>query len=291
MKIVNILGGLGNQMFEYAMYLALKDAHPEEHIKVCTRSFRGYGLHNGLELERIFGAELPEASPWELTKVAYPFFNYKTWQVMRHFLPVRKSMTRGGFDIPFDFSQVLRKGACYYEGYWQNEGNFRHIRQKILEAYTFPEFKDELNKELAKRIENNTSVSCHIRRGDYMKEPIMCVCTPKYYEQAIRQMNETANPDLYVIFSDDISWCKENIGRLVDGREVVFVDWNKGANSYKDMQLMALCHHNIIANSSFSWWGAWLNQHEDKIVIAPEKFANIAPTNDPICQEWMRVKS
>ena len=90
MKIVNILGGLGNQMFEYAMYLALKDAHPQEEIKVCTRSFGGYGLHNGLEIQRIFGVELPEASLWQLTKVAYPFFNYKTWQVMRHFLPVRK---------------------------------------------------------------------------------------------------------------------------------------------------------------------------------------------------------
>ena len=143
MKIVNILGGLGNQMFEYAMYLALKDAHPQEDIKVCTRSFGGYGLHNGLEIQRIFGVELPEASLLELTKVAYPFFNYKAWQVMRHFLPVRKSMTRGGFDIPFDFSQVTREDSCYYEGYWQNEGNFKHIRNKILEAYSFHEFSDE----------------------------------------------------------------------------------------------------------------------------------------------------
>lgn len=291
MKIVNILGGLGNQMFEYAMYLALKDAHPEEHIKVCTRSFRGYGLHNGLELERIFGAELPEASLWELTKVAYPFFNYKTWQVMRHLLPVRKSMTRGGFDIPFDFAQVEREDDCYYEGYWQNECNFKHIRHKILEAYTFPAFVDEQNKELARRVAGCRSVGCHIRRGDYLKQPEKCVCTPSYYEQAIKRMKVTVDPDLYVIFSDDIPWCRENIGRLVDGREVVFVDWNKGLDSYKDMQLMALCHHNIIANSSFSWWGAWLNKHEDKFVIAPEQFANIAPTNDPICKEWMRVKS
>lgn len=291
MKIVNILGGLGNQMFEYAMYLALKDAHPQEDIKVCTRSFCGYGLHNGLEIQKIFGVELPEASLWELTKVAYPFFNYKTWQVMRHFLPVRKSMTRGGFDIPFDFSQVTREDSCYYEGYWQNEKNFRHIREKILKAYTFPELEDGKNKTLVERLKTANAVSCHIRRGDYLKEPSMCVCTPSYYARAIAEMNEKANPDLYVIFSDDIQWCKENLCGLIGNSDVVFVDWNKGEQSFRDIQLMTICKHNITANSSFSWWGAWLNQNEDKVVIAPEAFTINIPKNDPICEGWKKVKS
>ena len=291
MKIVNILGGLGNQMFEYAMYLALKDAHPQEEIKVCTRSFGGYGLHNGLEIQRIFGVELPEASLWELTKVAYPFFNYKTWQVMRHFLPVRKSMTRGGFDIPFDFSQVTREDSCYYEGYWQNEKYFQHIREKILTAYTFPAFEDETNKKLAERLKTTNAASCHIRRGDYLKEPAMCVCTPSYYARAITKMNESVNPELYVIFSDDIQWCKENISQLIGKRDAVFVDWNKGEQSFRDIQLMTLCKHNIIANSSFSWWGAWLNQNEGKVVVAPEAFTKNRPINDPICNNWRKEKS
>ena len=291
MKIVNILGGLGNQMFEYAMYLALKDAHPQEEIKVCTRSFGGYGLHNGLEIQRIFGVELPEASLWELTKVAYPFFNYKTWQVMRHFLPVRKSMTRGGFDIPFDYSQVTRNDSCYYEGYWQNEKNFQHIREKILRAYTFPAFEDETNKKLAERLKTTNAASCHIRRGDYLKEPAMCVCTPEYYARAITKMNESVNPELYVIFSDDIQWCKENISHLIGKRDAVFVDWNKGEQSFRDIQLMTLCKHNIIANSSFSGWGAWLNQNEDKVVVAPEAFTKNRPINDPICSNWRKEKS
>lgn len=291
MKIVNILGGLGNQMFEYAMYLALKDAHPHEKIKVCTRSFGGYGLHNGLEIQRIFGVELPEASLWELVKVAYPFFNYKTWQVMRHFLPKRKSMTRGGFDIPFDYSQVTRKDSCYYEGYWQNEGNFKKIRSKILETYSFPEFTDENNIMLAERLRIANAVSCHVRRGDYLKQTNMCVCTPSYYARAITEMNERVKPDLYVIFSDDIQWCKDNLSGLIGDRDVVFVDWNKGEKSFRDIQLMTLCKHNIIANSSFSWWAAWLNQNEDKVVVAPEKFATFEIKNDPICESWVRVKS
>lgn len=291
MKIVNILGGLGNQMFEYAMYLALKDAHPQEEIKVCTRSFGGYGLHNGLEIQRIFGVDLPEASLWELTKVAYPFFNYRTWQVMRHWFPVRKSMTRGGFDIPFDITQVTREDSCYYEGYWQNEGNFKKIRSKILKTYSFPEFLDENNLQLAERLKTVVAVSCHVRRGDYLKQPNMCVCTPNYYARAITEMNERVNPELYVIFSDDIQWCRENLGKIIGSRDVVFVDWNKGEQSFRDIQLMTLCMHNIIANSSFSWWGAWLNQNEDKIVVAPEKFGKFVIKNDPICNNWVRVNS
>lgn len=291
MKIVNILGGLGNQMFEYAMYLALKDAHPQEEIKVCTRSFGGYGLHNGLEIQRIFGVDLPEASLWDLAKVAYPFFNYKTWQVMRHFLPKRKSMTRGGFDIPFDYSQVTREDSCYYEGYWQNEGNFKKIRSKILETYSFPEFTDEENLQLAERLKTANAASCHVRRGDYLKQPNMCVCTPNYYAHAITKMNEMVNPDLYVIFSDDIQWCKENLSELIGEREVVFVDWNKGEQSFRDIHLMTLCKHNIIANSSFSWWAAWLNQNENKVIVAPERFGMFEIKNDPICESWIRIKS
>ena len=196
MKIVNILGGLGNQMFEYAMYLALRDAHPQEKIKVCTRSFGGYGLHNGLEIQRIFGVELPEASLRELTKVAYPLFNNKAWQVMNHYLPNRKSMTMGTTAIPYDNSQVTREDNAFYDGYWQNEGNFKHVRNKILEAYTFPEFTDERNIELAGRLKSANSVSCHVRRGDYLKEPNMCVCTPNYYARAITEMNERVAPKL-----------------------------------------------------------------------------------------------
>lgn len=292
MKIVNVIGGLGNQMFEYAMYLALKEAHPEENVLLCRRSYKGYGLHNGYELDRIFGIVAPEASLFQLSKLAYPFINYKTWQVMRHWLPVRKkTMTRGAINIPFDFTQVTREDSAYYDGYWQNEKNFEHIRSKVLEAYTFPEYTDERNVVLANRLLSKNSVSCHIRRGDYLKEPNMCVCTPNYYTRAITEMNERVAPDLYCVFSDDIQWCKENIQELLGGdKEIIFVDWNKGENSYCDMQLMSLCKHNIIANSSFSWWGAWLNQNSDKVIMAPEKWMVMDIANDPICKSWIRIK-
>lgn len=289
MKIVNLLGGLGNQMFEYAMFLALKNAHPNEDIKVCTRCYGGYGLHNGLEINRIFGVDTPEASIFELMKLAYPFFNYKTWQFVRHCLPSRQSMTRGGFDIPFDYYQVTRCDSAYYEGYWQNEKNFISLRPTILSAYRFPEIADAKNLGLASRLRNEVAVSCHIRRGDYLNNPKLCVCTEEYYRCAIQQIKQLASPNLLCVFSDDISWCRANLSDLWDDIEVVFVDWNKGENSFRDMQLMSLCHHNIIANSSFSWWGAWLNQHSDKIVIAPHQWLNSQLVNDPIPDSWLRI--
>lgn len=276
-------------MFEYAMYLALKDAHPHENIMCSTRSFRGYGLHNGFELERIFGIKVKEASLWQLAQLAYPFWNYRTWQVMQHWLPKRDSMTRGTSQITFNEDEVLRKDSVFYDGYWQNEGNFKHIRQQVLEAFQFPKMKDELNINLVKMLQQTNSVSCHVRRGDYLKDPNMCICTSDYYVHAVAKMKELVNPDLYCIFSDDIEWCKENLSALCKGKKMVYVDWNKGQNSFRDMQLMSLCKHNIIANSSFSWWGAWLNNNPDKIVISPNTWMNKRVINDPICKSWLRI--
>lgn len=291
MKIVNILGGLGNQMFVYAMYLALKEAHPDEEVYLCRRSYKGYPLHNGYELGNVFGADAPEASLWQLAKVAFPYWNYKTWRLMQHFLPKRKYMLSGTTQIKFDYGNVTRNEDGFYDGYWQNENNFLPIRDKILEAFSFPKFNDNKNIELAELITNKRAVSCHVRRGDYLKDSLYGVCTSEYYVKAIDEINKKVSPELYCVFSDDIKWCKENLGEIIGkDKDIVFVDWNKGENSFRDMQLMSLCNHNIIANSSFSWWGAWLNNHEDKVVIAPSVWMNKPMVNDPLCDSWIRIK-
>ena len=289
MKIVNLLGGLGNQMFEYAMYMALKKSHPNEKVLCSTRCFRGYGLHNGLEISRIFGVDIDEASWWQLCKLAYPFFNYKMWQVMLHFLPKRKSMTSGTTQIKFNFSEVTRDDSVFYDGYWQNEGFFRHIREDVLASYSFPILNDERNIKLAEKLTVRNSVSIHIRRGDYLKNPIWCVCTPEYYKKSIEYIKSKDNIDLFCVFSDDIQWCKENLQEMAGNVEMAFVDWNIGQQSFCDMHLMTYCKHNIIANSSFSWWGAWLGQREGKIVVAPKVWCNKTIVNDPICDSWIRV--
>ena len=95
--------------------------------------------------------------------------------------------------------------------------------------------------------------------------------------------------ELLCIFSDDLDWCREHIGGKIDDLEVVYVDWNKGVDSFRDMQLMTLCKHNIIANSSFSWWGAWLGQQKGKVVIAPSKWVREPIVNNPICDNWIKL--
>lgn len=289
MKIVNILGALGNQMFEYAFFLALKERHPNERILCSTRSFKGYSLHNGLELERLFNINIKEATIWELAKLAYPFFDYKSWQLMCHFFKKRKSMAFCNMYTPFDYWDIERVDSVFYDGYWQNEKYFLPIREKILEIYKFPVFTEPANIELSLKIMGTNSVSCHIRRGDYLREPKMCVCTPLYYERAINEINQRVKPDLYIIFSDDVEWCRSNLKDLVGDKELVYVNWNQGSNSYRDLQLMTICKHNIIANSSFSWWGAWLNQNPNKIVISPKCWKKDNINNDPICESWNRI--
>lgn len=117
----------------------------------------------------------------------------------------------------------------------------------------------------------------------------MCVCNLDYYKNAIKKIKQESNPEIYCIFSDDIQWCKENLGSFLEENITIYVNWNKGKNSYRDMQLMSLCNYNIIANSSFSWWGAWLNNHNDKIVISPKTWMNKSIINDPICDDWIRI--
>lgn len=101
-------------------------------------------------------------------------------------------------------------------------------------------------------------------------------------------MEEHVHPQLYCIFSNDIGWCESNLPDLLPGKEIIYVDWNKGAESYVDMQLMSLCRHHIIANSSFSWWGAWLNRNPQKIVASPQKWLNIK-SESPIPSNWIKL--
>lgn len=263
MKIVRILGGLGNQMFQYAFYKALQ----AKNIKALTdiSFFKTYGLHNGYELERIFNIRLKSPSKLQLALLKPDQRKWKYRKLKSLFL-LKNSYREEPVYFQFDSSFLNPKGHHYYWGYWQNEKYFKEIRDTILHDFTFPPLKNSRNIEISNEIKSSESVSVHIRRSDYLKEEgFGNVCDLKYYETAISRMQNEFGKLHFFVFSDDISWCKENI--KLDN--VKFIDWNTGPNSYIDMQLMSYCKHNIIANSSFSWWGAWLNQNPEKKVIAP----------------------
>ena len=144
-----------------------------------------------------------------------------------------------------------------------------------------------------KKIRQHKSVSIHVRRGDYVNHPLFGgICDKAYYQRAITYIQEKTDCDYYIIFSNDIKWCEENLSALLMGKNVVFVNWNKGKDSYQDMYLMSRCNYNIIANSSFSWWGAWLNNNPEKIVVAPKIWMKVLDNDfDIIPTSWIRIEN
>ena len=175
----------------------------------------------------------------------------------------------------------------YLSGYWQSEKYFSKSKDAIRKTYTFPQLTGTENLLAKDDILKSNSVSLHVRRGDYLKsKDLGGVCTTEYYKKAIDYISMKIDNPKFFIFSDDILWCENNL-EVEDAR---YINFNKGKDSYQDMHLMSLCKHNIIANSSFSWWGAWLNSNKNKIVISPKiwfKNRNIS-TNDLLLEEWIK---
>lgn len=289
MKIVKILGGLGNQMFQYAFYLALKAKYPSEDIRIDLHCFKGYNLHNGFELAKIFNLAYTTSTLTDSFKLAYPYWNYSAWRLLSRILPLRKSMIVGGTLNSYKQQVFCRKESCYYDGYWQNEQYFKEIREHVLKAFTFPSFDIE-NAKYAQQIVATNSVSIHIRRGDYLSNPIYeNICTIDYYRKATQEIEKRTDIELFCIFSNDIEWCKKSLNNYLGDKQTIYINCNRGLYSYNDMHLMSLCKHNIIANSSFSWWGAWLNQNHEKIVVAPSAWVNIKGFTSPVCTDWITI--
>ena len=290
MKIVKIIGGLGNQMFQFALYEALRRRFPSERVLLDLHCFKGYHKHRGFELPAIFDVTYEEATWQDNARVAYPYPNYQCWRIGSHILPQRKTMLKEKADYAFEPTALTRPGDGYYDGYWQHEEYFEAIRNQLLETFRFSPIRDKQNLQVAQLVSSTKSCAVHVRRGDYVTDRLFRnICTKDYYEAAIIRIKELADPEVFCFFSDDIAWCRENLSAMTGKAQTVYIDWNVGADSFRDMQLMSLCSHQIIANSSFSWWGAWLNQNEDKCVIAPQKWWNLEHVYPPISTKWIRI--
>lgn len=271
-------GGLGNQMFQYAAARALAkrlnaplaiDLYPL--IKKTHATIRPYELG-------IFKIDTPIVSTLKgkmLTK-ARPYI-----QKHRDFFG-HLGFFADTYAILYQPAFESLKGNIMLSGYFQNEKYFKDAEDDIRNDFTFRHTLNEQNKEIALQFATTESVSIHIRRGDYVQNANAATnfitCDASYYERALAHMCEKiSNPSFY-IFSDDFDWVKENLN--FGNHPVSFVDWNRGGKSYIDMQLMSLCKHNITANSSFSWWGAWLNANRDKVVVCPNKWFQDEKKND-----------
>lgn len=284
MKIIRILGGLGNQMFQYAFYKAMEKRFQD--VKVDLTSFNDYQTHN-YELEHIFDLQLNKTRP--LIKDLYNTDN-RNWFLrrLRRLLGLKNAYKTDQDLFSFDKTVFEDSKAIYYWGYWQNQEYFLDLTEILRKDFIFKQEISKQNKEVAKDIETSNSVSIHVRRGNYLQDPLLGgICQKEYYQQAIALIKEKVSSPKFFLFSDEIEWCKENLS--IEGG--VFISWNKGAENYVDMQLMSLCKHNIIANSSFSWWAAWLNQNPEKIIIGPKKWVNGAQyqSNTPLPKEWIKL--
>ena len=289
MKIINISGGLGNQMFQYAFLIAMREATGDECLMDASK-FKTYNLHNGFELSEVFNISARCATKEEIKTVTRYTTNYKLSRIYRKFLPPKKTEIIEPMPsctyMPDIFDKA--KGNLFYEGIWQNEKYFSHVRPIILREFSYKNPMDERNKEASEKFSQKTTVSMHIRRGDYLlHKNYIGLCGIDYYSKAIEYVKKKYGNDIqFAIFSNDMSWCKENIFHLLEDYECTFVDWNKGKASYNDMRLMGYCKVNIIANSSFSWWAAYMNNNKDKEVIAPEKWTNMSVQFKRQLPEW-----
>lgn len=289
MKIVCIKGGLGNQMFQYAFALVLKKHFPEEDIFIDTSFFKGYNFRQ-FELERIFSLTVPKASLWHILKIYYPLYNFKIWRFICKYLPSRKTFYKEKRMFTY-FDDVFKiKNDCYFFGSWQNEKYFRDYREEVINAFTIKIPLHDPSQQLITSIEETNSVSIHVRRGDFLLyKEYKGICEVDYYQKAIDYIKSQVQAPFFYIFSTDEEWCLDNIVPLCP-HSYKIVNWNHEEYSYEDMVLMSKCKHNIIAHSSFSWWAAWLNIHEDKVVVAPQKWINSDKVTDsPQLDSWVLI--
>ena len=297
MICIQLKGGLGNQMFQYACGRALAIKHDTDLVfdlrclslksEISHHTSRQVGLQVfRLNLEKVRKRDLLNFKHFahRLLNIFYLHFNSKGIQTSNFFV-----------EREFSYNAAIENVSnnCFLVGYWQSPLYFQSIDFLIREDFKFPRLVDNKNINYLKLIESRNSVSLHIRRTDFINNSnhnVHGVCPLEYYHKAVTLISNMIDNPVFFVFSDDIAWAKQNIKFNFD---IEFVSGNSDEKGYIDMLLMSSCKHNIIANSSFSWWAAWLNSNKSKIVITPaiwflDKKLN-AQTNDLIPEEWIRI--
>lgn len=274
MIYVNLKGGLGNQMFQYACGRALS-LRANEPLALTRSEYAG-------DTKRTFSV-----AHFVIHGSIIPPDGVPRIQKLRALLE-QKILRR--FYVAFDPSILTRKGAVYLDGYFQSEKYFSDYTDRIREDFTVvTELSSDANV-VAKALQRDSkAVALHVRRGDYVSNTEFGnIADTAYYARAIAAMRERIPDPHFYVFSDDIMWCKQNLP-LSGG--AVFVS-KPDMHDYEELTLMSMCKHNIIANSSFSWWGAWLNRNPEKVVIAPATWSNLHDDTwyrDIIPDSWIRV--
>ncbi|MDI1256467.1 MAG: alpha-1,2-fucosyltransferase [Flavobacterium sp.] len=273
MIIVRLIGGLGNQMFQYAAAKALA-IEKKQRLRIDVEGFETYNLHS----------------------YGFGHFNIKAKKFKRHAKTFKRiynffCKTTYYTETDFGFNPKLfdLKGCnIYLDGYFQSALYFEKHANAIRKDFEIISPLKPITRTTLDHIKSTESVSIHIRRGDYLQNALHNTDKELFYKNAMQIIeNELGNP-VYFVFSDDMPWVKRN---FITNKTTIFVDFNDVSSNFEDLKLMSSCKHNIIANSSFSWWGAWLNNNPKKIVVAPKKWFNddTVNTKDIIPESWISI--
>jgi len=295
--IVKLQGGLGNQMFQYAfgkylekefkkkVFYDLTFYNQSQEKGITTRNFE-----LGIFDLKINALPLIFSKIFDSNSINYKF-TYLFSKAFRKLFYIKHIYDSDELiDIKYEaFSK--QNAILFFVGYWQNFIYTESIWDDLKKDFYFASLPSKFNQDLINEIKSQNSVSIHIRRADYLENKNINfhgICSLEYYFSAIDYIKrKTSNPHFYV-FSDDIEWAQTH---LVNNNNITFVNHNNGLDSFEDLRLMKNCKHNIIANSSFSWWGGWLNENQNKIIIAPEKWY-IDPINNEkfiLPDSWVRM--
>ncbi len=279
MVVIKILGGLGNQMFQYSLFKLFQQRGVDARLDLrgtendCKGKLDDKRYNkSGFIINDIFNTKCVYANKFDINFTTYfpAIFGLKKGDLRFY----HKLHTTAYSELHFSKQEILsgeylniKHGHLW--GYWQYPLHFEDIMDTLKQDFTFKLPLDSKNADVATKIQNTNSVSIHVRRGDYIAcSDHFYILGKDYYQKAVEQVLKAQQDVEFFVFSDDIPWCKENLGL----HNANYIDGNYGDKNYIDMQLMSLCKHNIIANSTFSLWGALLNDNPEKVVVSPKNF-------------------
>ena len=289
MNRVAIYGGLGNQMFQYALAIVM-DANGIP-TKISVSDYLLNRHYQGFELLKAFNVPVPirdRMKVFAIKNIRPMFLNVNT-TYLKYFFKRLFTYEHHVFNEVKEFGydeKVFEQKSSLLVGSWQCIKYFESQEKLIREVFNFNKPKDAVNQKIAYEIQCKNSIAVHVRRGDFtypgMASRRTVIDSAYYYDKAFELIYDSIDSPVFYIFSDDIKWAKQKF----KGANIVFVSNNFGASSYLDMYLMSLCKHFIIANSSFSWWAAWLSKNKAKKVIIPSPWIRNTDCSGLYPRDW-----
>ena len=305
MIIVQLQGGLGNQMFQYACGRALAEKY-HTILALDTQWFlsataklqhaeRKYMLDHLNVNASILLVEKVERLKKHFHIISQDFnsygFSFKlSWLAEKYHPVYRRFQSVVEQEEEQTITNIVssKNKSLYLQGYWQNENYFNEIKNTLLQEFSLKDGFSEKDESLAESLRSTNSVGIHIRRGDYVSiekvNQFHGVLPVSYYQNAVEYIENEVNNPVFFVFTDDPDWCRENL-QIKNNFTLLS---NDQRNSAHELLLMSSCRHQIIANSSFSWWAAWLNRYDQKIIIGPQQW-RVQDNQSPMPDRWIKL--